>query len=93
MQKTRVSLLIKIAACALLLPLLQGGSCATPTAPDVGVVVQAPKAQLPPVPAVVQQTPAKPAGYFQRSLADYFSGSSEKPTPSTPPTSPVGPTR
>jgi hypothetical protein len=48
---------------------------------------------LPPLPEVVRNTPPKPAGYFQGSLADYSSGSPEKPTTSTPPTNPPAPTR
>lgn len=70
--------------CWLLLSLTVAG-CATPT-PDVGAVVVAPQAQLPPVPELVRKTEPKPAGYFQRSLLDYFCGSSVKPTPSTTPT-------
>lgn len=69
--------------CALLLALLAG--CGTlsrnPPLPDVGTVVVAPKLRLPPLPQVVQQTLPKPAGYFQKSLLDYFSGSPPKPTP------------
>lgn len=65
----------------LLLILLPG--CATPTQnlQDVGVVVAAPKARLPPLPTVVRETDPKPAGYFQRLLLDYLSESPPKPTP------------
>lgn len=87
------SLLLRTLACAACLVMLEGAGCATQTPPDVGVVVQAPKVTLPPVPAVVLETPPKPAGYFQSSLRDYFSGSKAKPTQSTAPMPPAGPTR
>jgi hypothetical protein len=38
----------------------------------VGAVVQTPSPEVPAVPALVETTPPKPPGYFQRSLADYF---------------------
>ena len=66
------------AACVMLLALL--GGCATPTPPDVGAVVVAPPVKLPPVPAIVQQTQPKPAGYFQCSFLTYFGSDCEKPT-------------
>lgn len=54
--------------------------CATPTPPDVGAVVVAPKVTLPPVPTVVQQTLPRPVGFYQKILADYFSSSPPTPT-------------
>jgi len=51
--------------------------------------VETPQVQLPAMPVIVQRTQPKPAGYFQQSLLDYFSGSSSKPTPSTWPTQAV----
>lgn len=71
------------------LSLVHLGGCATHTPPrplDVGQVVVAPPVKLPAPPVVVQQTLAFPVGYFQRTLADYFSGSSDRPTTSTSPT-------
>lgn len=44
---------------------------------DVGSVVVAPKVVLPPIPAIVQTTEPKPAGYFQKSLADYLESESK----------------
>ena len=69
------------------------GGCATPTRPDVGAVVVAPQVKLPPLPAIVQLTEPKPAGYFQKSLADYSSGLPGRPTPSTQPTQAAEPMR
>ena len=78
-------------AFAVLLALLAG--CATPTPPpDVGQVVVAPQAKLPALPVIVQVTMPKPVGYFQQSLLDYFSASSERPTPSTTPMPVAAPT-
>ena len=88
MPPTKTPLLICLIACAALLALL--GGCATRTPLDVGAVVVAPQVQLPPPPVIVQQTLPKPAGYFQQALADYFSGSSAKPTLSTSPTPAAG---
>ena len=84
MLKTKVLLLAWLLACALL-PALLGG-CATPTPLDVGAVVVAPRPQIPPMPALVQRTSPKPAGFFQQSLLDYFSS---KPGPLTPSISPT----
>lgn len=84
---------IWLIASTALLALLAG--CGTPTPRqtlDVGQVVVAPQAKLPPPPVVVQKTSPKPQGYFQQSLLDYFSGSSSKPTRSTPLTPAAGPT-
>ena len=77
-------------ASVLLLCLAAG--CATPTRPDVGVVVVAPKPKIPPEPSIVTQTEPKPVGYFQQSLLDYSNGSKAKPTKSTSPTQPAGQT-
>ena len=77
MRTTAKSLRPRNVALWLLLALLAG--CAI-RSPDVGAVVQAPRVQLPPVPAVVQQTQPKPPGYFQRALADFFSSKPEAPT-------------
>ena len=74
------------------LSLIQLGGCATRTPLDVGQVVVAPKPSLPAPPVIVQATPPKEEGYFQRSLADYFSGSPAKPTTSTSPTPAAVPT-
>lgn len=93
METTPQRLLVRLLACALCLVMLGGSACATRTPPDVGVVVDAPKVQLPPVPPIVLETPPKPAGYFQSSLNDYFSGSKAKPTPSTAPMPPAASTR
>jgi len=90
MQTIKRQLKICLAACALSQMHLVG--CATHTPLDVGQVVVAPQVKLPPPPVIVQQTEPKPVGYFQQTLADYFSGSSSKPTPSTTPTSAAGPT-
>jgi len=79
MLKTKVLLLAWLLACVLL-PLL--GGCATRTLPDVGAVVVAPRPQIPPVPALVQEVNPKPVGYFQQSLLDYFSSRPGLPTPS-----------
>lgn len=65
MLKTKVLLLAWLLACALL-PLLPGCAARMPQLPDVGVV--APRPQIPPVPALVQQTSPKPTGFFHRSL-------------------------
>jgi len=77
MRKTKRLSLATSAACVLLLAALAG--CATPTQRDVGAVVIAPKVQIPPAPAIVQQTPPKEPGYFQNRLLNYFSSLSEKP--------------
>ena len=80
MLKTKALLLAWLLACALL-PLLAG--CATPTPlPDVGAVVVAPKPQIPPVPALVQETMPRPPGFFHQSLLDYFSSRPGLQTPS-----------
>jgi hypothetical protein len=80
----------------LLLPLTllaMAGGCATPTPPDVGAVVVAPKAKLPPVPPLILTVEAKPAGYFPNLLRDYFSASPTKPKASTTPTPSAAPAR
>ena len=66
-------------ACAALLLLLVG--CATPTP------LPAPQSRLrlPPQPALVLATEAKPAGYFQQTLLNYFSRNPKWPTTSTTP--------
>lgn len=61
------------------------GGCATRTPPDVGAVVVAPQVKRPAPPVLVQQTQPKPVGYFQQTLADYFSSSPAKPIPSMQP--------
>lgn len=76
-QNKRLPTFALICALSLALAAVQG--CATHSR-DVGVAVVAPKVQLPPVPSVVQQTQAKPAGYFQSLLSDFFSASPAKPT-------------
>lgn len=40
---------------------------------DVGKVVVAPQIKIPPVPAIVQTTEPRPAGYYQKIFADYLS--------------------
>ena len=91
MGRTRTSSRLWSAACVMLLALASG--CATRTQlQDVGAVVVPPQRQLSPVPAIVQQTLPKPAGYFQRRLLDYSQSSPEKPTRSIPPTSAAGAT-
>lgn len=45
--------------------------CASSPAPlPVGQVVVAPQVTAPPVPTLVQQTPARPTGYFRRATLD-----------------------
>ena len=66
--------------------------CGTPTHQNVGAVVVAPKAKLPPPPELVQKTEPKPVGYFLNSLANYFSAKPPKPTASTLPTPAAGQT-
>lgn len=78
MPTIKRQLLICSAVCAL--SLAQLGGCATQTHQDVGAVVVAPKPKLQPPTDLVQKTEPKPAGYFQQSLVDYFSGSPPKPT-------------
>ncbi len=66
------------AAILLLCVLAMLAGCATPTPP---LAPSPPPQWRPaPVPSVVQSTLPKPAGYFQRSLADYSNASPEKPT-------------
>ena len=84
MQKLQRQLLICLVVYACSLVNLAG--CATPTHQDVGVVVVAPRVQLTPPPQVVQQTPPKPAGYFQCLLLSYFKEPCERPTTLTWPT-------
>lgn len=77
----------------LLLSLLASlGACATQTPIDVGAVVVAPQVQPNPLPEAVKVTKPKPAGYFQCSFLIYSVGSCERPTTSTSPTPPAGPT-
>jgi hypothetical protein len=71
---------LALSAALLMLPLIMGGACATPTPPDVGRVVVAPKVQIPPVPAIVQQTLPEPAGSFQCSFLTYFGLGCDAPT-------------
>ena len=71
MLKTRVLLIVWLFACVLLPGLLLG--CATPMLQDVGAVVVAPRAKIPPVPGVVQQTEPRPVGFYQSSLLNFFS--------------------
>jgi hypothetical protein len=65
---------------AWLLTLALACGCATPTPLDAGVVVVAPARKTPPPPMVVQETPAKPVGYFQCLLLRYLGESCAKPT-------------
>lgn len=90
MPPIRRQLLICLAVYAL--SLVHLGGCATHKPLDVGQVVVAPQVKLPPPPVIVQQTEPKPVGYFQQTLADYFSGSNSKPMSSTTPTPAAGPT-
>lgn len=80
MLKTKALLLIWLCACVLLPGLLLGCATPAPALQDVGAVVVVPRAQIPPVPAVVLQTLSKPAGYFQRELLNYSNGLPAKPT-------------
>lgn len=50
-------------------PLLWLSGCSTAPAMP-GAVVEAPQVQLPPVPTLVQQTPARPVGYFRKLVLD-----------------------
>jgi hypothetical protein len=88
LQTTRLGVI-----CALLLTAMLAG-CETlgPKVPDVGAVVRAPDKDLGQVPLIVQQTPPKAAGYFQRSLLDDSSSESSRPTPSIAPTQPAAST-
>lgn len=62
------------ASFVICLVLVAGPGCATRTAKqEVGAVVAAPVAQLPPLPVIVQLTEPKPAGFFQLLLKNYFS--------------------
>ena len=70
-------------AFVLILALLGAPGCATPSPP---VAVTPPRIQVPPVPDLVQTTPAKPAGWFQLNLKSFFSSKPAKPTTSTQPT-------
>lgn len=79
MRKTNWWLALWLISCVLLPGLLLGCATRMPL-PDVGAVVVAPRAQIPPVPVVVQQTLPRPAGYFQRELLNYSSGLHAKPT-------------
>ena len=83
-------LLLLTLVCIASLALLDG--CGTPIKPDVGEVVVAPQVQTLPPPVIVQVTEPMPVGYFQQTLADYFSGSPKAPMTSTSPISPAGPT-
>ncbi len=73
MRGIKRSLTISLPAFVILLSM---AGCATHTQiQDVGAVVVAPAVQVPPVPAIVQTTEPKPAGYFQQTLLDFFNGS------------------
>lgn len=76
----------------MLLLLLAVAGCATPTRPDVGAVVIAPKVQLPPMPTLVQQNPAYPAGFFLQSFLDFLNPNSKPPNGSTAGTLVAAPT-
>lgn len=84
MPRIKKQLQICLAVYAVSLVPLSG--CATRTPLDVGQVVVAPQVKLPAPPVIVQTTSPKPVGYFQQTLADYFSGSPAKPTTSMSPT-------
>ena len=75
----------------MILLLLMLAGCATQTPPDVGQVIVAPKVHLPPLPKLVQETPPMPVGFYQQTLADYFSPSPPAPTALTPLTPVAGP--
>ena len=84
MQHAKKPSPVCLIACAVPLALL--AACATPTPPNAGAVVVAPRVTLPPPPLLVQQIEPKPVGYFQGLLLSYFSASPETPTTSMPPT-------
>ena len=79
MRNIKPSPTLLLVICVLLLALV--GGCATPTPPDVGAVVIAPRVTLPAPPVIVQTTEPMEAGYFQSSLLRYFHGLGLKPTP------------
>ncbi len=66
MKKLSHKSLLTIAVSAALLSL---SGCSTAPAMS-GAVVEAPQVQLPPVPTLVQQTPARPVGYFRKLVLD-----------------------
>ena len=80
MQRTNLWLALWLISCVLLPGLLLGCATRTPRLQDVGSVVVAPRAQIPPVPVVVQQTLPKPAGFYQKSLLNFFSARPPTPT-------------
>lgn len=66
MKKLSHRSLLTISVSAVLLSL---SGCVT--APEMpGAVVEAPQVKAPPPPTLVQQTPARPVGYFRKKVLD-----------------------
>ena len=61
MQKLRLSALL--ASCVIALY-----GCVS--SPRPGIVVEAPQVTQPPVPKIVQETPARPTGYYRQKILD-----------------------
>lgn len=66
MRKLSHKSLLAIGASALLL--LSSGCATAPAMP--GAVVEAPQVVQPPLPKLVQETPARPVGYFRKLVLD-----------------------
>src|SRR5205085_12163443 len=88
MRNQRLPLSARICAVAVAALAVQG--CATPSPPPA---VVSPHLDPGPLPVLVEQTQAKPAGYFQRILSNCCSLSPPTPTASTSPTPPAAKTQ
>ena len=63
MQMRKLKLIALLASCVIALY-----GCAS--SPRPGVVVEAPQVTPPPVPKIVQETPARPTGYYRQKILD-----------------------
>lgn len=61
MQMRELRLIALLASCVIALY----GCASSP-----GVVVEAPQVTQPPVPKIVQETPARPTGYYRQKILD-----------------------
>ena len=61
MRKLKLSALLASLSLALY-------GCAS--SPRPGVVVEAPQVTQPPIPKIVQETPARPTGYYRQKILD-----------------------